>query len=117
MKPFITRADIVSAECRLAQSKRESRENFAQVRSAVGSRLAQPSSLLVVTGLGTLLGVWFARRNEPRDKQESVSAWAPIVGVAFTLLIRFGIQRLADTWTRLCASDPQHPGTKNSTIK
>lgn len=110
MKPFITRSDIVVAECRLAQAKRESREDFSQVRSAIGSRLAQPSSLFVVTGLGALLGVWFARRNKPQAKQEGVSAWAPILGVVFTLLIRFSLQRLADTWTHPRAdTTPDNP--------
>lgn len=100
MKPFITRSDIAAAESRLAQAKHDARASFAHVRSAIGSRLTQPSSLLVVSGVGALLGVWFARRNKRAAKQDGVSAWAPIVGVVFTLLTRFGMQRLADTWTR-----------------
>jgi len=101
MKRPPTRSAIFSAECRLAQSRRASHESFAQVRSAMRSRLAQPSSLLVATGLGALFGVWFARRNKPRVKQGAVSVRAPIVGLVSTLLVRFGLQRLADTWTRL----------------
>lgn len=110
MKPFITRSDIVAAECRLAQTKRESRVSFVQLRSAIGLRLAQPSSLLVVTGLGAVLGVWFARRNESQAKQEGVSAWAPILGVVFTLLIRFSLQRISDACTRpRTDATPDHP--------
>ncbi|HJX17900.1 MAG TPA: hypothetical protein VJ437_06865 [Acidiferrobacterales bacterium] len=48
-----------------------------------------------------MFGVWFARRNKPRVKQGAVSVLAPIVGLVSTLLVRFGLQRLADTWTRL----------------
>ena len=117
MKRSSTRSDIFSAECQLAQSKRASRESFAQVRSAVHSRLAQPSSLLMATGLGALLGVWFARRSKPRVKHEGVSAWAPIVGLASTYLIRFAMQRLADTWVRVNTSDPQHSATENSVMR
>ena len=105
MKRSLTRSGINSAECQLAQARRTSRESFAQVRSAIGSRLAQPSSLLVATGLGTLLGVWFARRNKPSVKQDAVSARTPIVGLVSTQLMRFGLQRLADTWMRLRDSD------------
>lgn len=100
MKPFITQSDIAAAESRLAQTKRDARASFTHVRSAIGARLTQPSSLLVVTGVGALLGVWFARRNKLPARQAGVSVWAPIVGVVFTLLTRFGMQRLADTWTR-----------------
>ena len=105
MKRSLTRSDIFSAECQLAQSKRASRESFAQVRSAIGSRLVQPSSLLVATGLGTLLGVWFARRHRPRINQDVVSVRAPSLGMVSTLLMRFGLQRLADTWMCLRDSD------------
>jgi len=34
----------------------------------------------------------------------------PLAGLVSTFLIRFGMQRLADTWIRLRASDPQHSG-------
>jgi len=55
----------------------------------------------MVASLGALLGVWFARRNKPRAEPNAVSARAPIVGLISTFLIRFGWQRLADTWIRL----------------
>lgn len=113
MKPFITRADIAAAESRLAQAKRDAHTSFTQVRSAIDSRLTQPSSLLVVTGVGALLGVWFARRNKRATRQAGVSAWAPIVGVVLTLLTRFGMQRLADTWTRPRAdATPDNPAPR-----
>lgn len=107
MKLFPDRSAIPEAERQLAQAKIDSHASIAQVRSAIGVRLAQPSSLLVVTGLGALLGVWFARRNKPRDKQDGVSVWAPIVGVASTLLIRFAMQRLAERWARSHNTDSQ----------
>jgi hypothetical protein len=101
MKHSTGRSDISVAESRLAQAKCASRESFAQVRSAIRSRLAQPSSLLIATGVGALLGVWFARPGNSQLKQDADSVPAPIVGLVSTLLVRFGIQRLADTWTRL----------------
>jgi hypothetical protein len=105
MKPWPSRFDIFSAECRVAHSKLATRARFAQLRSALRSRLVKPSSLLVATSAGALLGVWFARRHKPQDKQEGVSVWAPIVGLASTLFIRFGMQGLAG-WVR-----PRHPDT------
>jgi hypothetical protein len=98
MKRWPTRFDIFSAECQLAQTKLVSRASFAQVRSTIRTRLAQPSSIFVVTSLGALLGIWFARRNKPRVRQEAVSVRVPIVDLLSTLFIRFGLQRLADTW-------------------
>jgi len=100
MKHWPTRSEIFSAESQLAHSQLVAREHLVQVRSAIRSRLVQPWSLLAVTGLGALLGVWFARRGKLRDKQDGVSAWAPIAGVAFTFLIRFAVQHLAERWTR-----------------
>ena len=100
MKHWPTRSEIISAESQLAHSQLVAREHLAQVRTAIRARLVQPWSLLTVTGLGALLGVWFARRGKLRDKQDGVSAWAPIAGVAFTLLIRFAVQHLAERWTR-----------------
>ncbi len=106
MKPRPTRSDIFSAEYRLAHSKLESRASFAQLRSALHSRLTKPSSLLVVTGLGALFGAWFARRAGPRVKPDAVPVRAPIVGLVYTFLIRFGLQRLAETWVRFRHPDP-----------
>ena len=105
MKRSPTRSDIFFAEYRLVQAKHVSRASFAQLRSAIRSRLAQPSSLLVASCAGALLGVWFARRNKPQLKPDAVSVQAPIVGLVYTLLVRLGMQRLAETWTRLRDSD------------
>ncbi len=106
MKSLPTQFDIASAESQLAQSKRVTRASFAQVRSIVHSRLARPSSLLIVTGLGILVGVWFARRNNPRVTQDAVPVKTSVVGwVTAYLLRRFGLQGLADAWTRFRHSD------------
>lgn len=117
MKPPSTRSDIFAAERRLEQAKRQSLESFAHIRSAIRSRLAQPSSLLMATGLGALLGVWFARRSKPRVKHEGVSAWTPIVGLVSTYLLRFAIQRFADTWERQRTSDSQHSDSDISPVQ
>lgn len=104
-------SDIGAAERRIEQAKRQARENFAQVRSAIRSRLARPSSLLVATGMGALLGVWFARRNKPPVEKQGVSAWAPIVGVVSTLILRFAMQRLVEPHLR-----PDSPGAQHSAM-
>lgn len=111
MKHWPTRSEIFAAECQLAHNQLVAREHMAQVQSAIHARLVQPSSLLAVTGMGALLGVWFARRNRPRDKQGGVSAWAPIAGVAFTFLIRFAVQQLAERWTRPRNKDNDTPAS------
>lgn len=109
MKLWPTRSEIFSAECQLAHSQLVAREHLAQARTAIRSRLVQPWSLLAVTGLGALLGTWFARRIKPRDKQSGVSAWAPIAGVAFTFLVRFAVHHLAERWTRPRNKDNDTP--------
>jgi hypothetical protein len=101
MKPWPARSDIFSSECRLARSILESRASFAQARSTLRTRLTKPSSLLVVTGAGALFGVWLARRTKARSGQDTVSARVPILGPVSTLLTRFGLQLLTETWTRL----------------
>ena len=106
MKPWPNRFDIFSAECRLAHSKLASRASFAQLGLVLHSRLTKSSTLLVATGLGVLFGRWFAHRDKPRVKQEAVSVRAPIVGLVYTFLIRFGLQRLAETWVRFRHPDP-----------
>lgn len=94
----VIRFDVLQAERQLEQAKRESHANVASLRSAIRSRLAQPSSLLVMTTLGAVLGVWLARRNKPRVESENISAWGPIVGMVSTYLGRFGMQRLVSAW-------------------
>ena len=116
MKRWPTQSEILSAESQLAHNQLVARERLAQVRSAIRSRMVQPSSLLVVTGLGALLGVWFARRSKPRDKQDGVSVWAPIAGVASTLLIRFAMQHLAERWQRPRNTGPDDEKTTGTRV-
>lgn len=108
-------SDIGAAERRIGQAKRQSRAHFAQVRLAIRARLARPSSLLVATGAGTLLGVWFARRNRtaPRAVPPGVSAWTPIVGVLSTLVLRYAVQRLSDAWARPDTPEAWHSVAEN----
>lgn len=104
MRSMPARSAILTAECQLAQAKCETREHFVQVRSAIRARVAKPSSVLAMTGVGALFGVWLARRNKPQIKQQGVSAWTPIAGIAgltSSYLSRFGMQRLANIWARL----------------
>lgn len=112
-------SDIGAAERRIEQAKRQSRAHLAQVRSVMRARLARPSSLLVATGVGTLFGVWFARRNRtaPRAEPPGVSAWTPIVGVLSTLVLRYAMQRLSDARARVGTSGLQHSAIENPELK
>lgn len=100
MKPLSTRLAIRTAERQLAESKRASRENYRRIRSALRLRLGQPSSLFVAAGVGALIGVRFARRNKTHVAPDRSAASTPLADVVSTLLIRFGMQRLADAWAR-----------------
>lgn len=108
--PFLD-SDIGAAERRVKQAKLQSRAHFAQVRSAIRARLARPSSLLLATGLGALLGVWFARRRnrtQLRAEHPGVSAWTPIIGMLSTQLLRHAALPLTDARLRPDVLEAQH---------
>lgn len=106
-----TQSDILTAERQLARAQLETRVGFERVRLAVRARLARPSSLLVATGLGALLGVWLARRNKTPVGPETVVEPAPLPGLVTAFLIRFGLQRLAGIWQHLRTFNPLRSGT------
>ncbi len=95
MKMFHTTSAVLGAEYRLEQSKRQLGEQMDQVRST----LMQPSSLLVVTALGALLGFWSARRKTAAvasgSADNGAGPWPLVRSTVFALLIRFVAQRLA----------------------
>ena len=95
MRHAPTRSAVFTAERKLAQSRRDAAESFCRLRSALRSRLAQPSSLAFAVGLAALIGFWMARRKEPRTARAGSGTFKPIAGLAIALLIRFG-QRLAE---------------------
>lgn len=102
-----TQSDILAAERQLARAQLETRAGLDRVRLAIRARLARPSSLLVATGLGVLLGVRFARRNKTPVEPGMVAKPAPLPGLVTAFLIRFGLHRLAEAWQRLRAPAPQ----------
>lgn len=111
MKPFISRFDVFAAECRLAHSTLVARERLQQVRSDIRARLTQPSTLFMAASLGYMFGARLARRNKPRSKLDATTARKPIVSLAYTLLIRFGLQRLAQAW-----ASHRHPDAAAATV-
>jgi hypothetical protein len=102
MKHAPMRSAIFTAECKLAQSRREAVESFCRLRSALRSRFAQPSSLALAVGLAALLGFRLLRRNKPRTTRAGNGTSTSLAGLAIALLIRFGWQRLSsflrDSW-------------------
>jgi hypothetical protein len=109
MKHAPARSAIFTAECKLAQSRRDTVESFCRLRSALRSRLAQPSSLALAVALAALIGFWLVRRNKPRTTRARIGASTSMAGLAIALLIRFGWQRLSsflrDSWAS------RHPAT------
>jgi len=99
MKHAPARSAILAAECRLAQSRRDTVESFCRLRSALRSRLAQPSSLAWAAGLAALIGFWLARRRDPLTTGAGNGTSRSIAGLAMAFLIRFGWQRLSSLLT------------------
>lgn len=112
MNPF-TRSAISAAEHRLTQSRHEARDHYRGVRSALRARLGQPLFLLVVAGAGALVGIWLARRGKPRLAPEADAAPPPRPNMMSAFFIRFGMQKLVDTWMHLRATGPHHPSATN----
>jgi hypothetical protein len=111
MKHAPTRSAVFTAERRLAQSRCETVESFRRLRSALHSRLVQPSSLALAGGLAVLIGFWLVRRK-PRTTRAANGTSTSIAGLAIALLVRLGWRRfsdfLKDSWAspRSAASAP-----------
>jgi len=116
MKRAPTRSAILTAERRLAQSRYDTVESFRRLRSALRSRIMQPSSLALAGGLAVLIGFWLVHRK-PRTKRAANGTSTSIAGLAIALLIRPGWQRfsgfLKDSWAspRPAASVPTSQST------
>jgi len=102
-----TRSDIFTAERKLEQSRRDTVESFRRFRSALRSRLAQPSSLALAVGLAALIGFWLVRRNKPRTTRAG-DGTSSISGLAIGFLIRFGWQRFSSFLRDSSASRQEH---------
>jgi len=89
-----TRLDILTAERKLERSRRDTVESFRRFRSALRSRLAQPSSVALAVGLAALIGFWLMRPNKPRTPRAS-NGTSSMAGLAIAFLIRFGWERLS----------------------
>src|SRR5688572_11203642 len=92
MKLFPVASSTLRAEQRLEQSKQQLRQQVDQVQSTLHSTLTQPSSLLVVTGISALVGVWLARRKTAAVA--SGGAGFPVQSLVFALLMHFIVQRI-----------------------
>lgn len=94
MKMFPAGSPVRIAEHRLEQSKQRLRRQLYQARWGLNSKLAKPSNLLIVTGVGALLGIWLARRKAAVAMSDVAGAWSPVWSLVFPLLIRFVMQRI-----------------------
>ena len=111
MKHAPARSAILTAERRLAQSRRDTVESFCRLRSALRSRLAQPSSLALAAGLGALIGFWLVRRRDPRTTRAGNGTSKSMAGLAMAFLIRFGWQRLSSLLGDSWATRQPYPAT------
>jgi hypothetical protein len=87
---FPASSAVLIAEQRLEQSKQQLRQQLRQTRST----LTKPSSRLIVTGIGVLLGIWLARRKTAIVTSSIAKAWPLVRSTVFALLIRFVAQRM-----------------------
>ena len=94
MKQLPSPPAVLDVEQRLERSKRQLHEQLNQAQSTLHSTLTRPSSLLMVTGIGALLGMWIARRRKKTTKPSSASEGFPIRSLVFALLTRFILQRI-----------------------
>jgi len=94
MKISLTASPVVVVEQRLERSKQQLRQQWDQARSTLNSTLVQPSSLLVVTGMGALLGIWLTRGKATAVRFGIASAWPLVRSTLFALLIRFIVQHV-----------------------
>ena len=110
MRRAPTRSDIFAAECKLEQSRGDTVESFRRLRSALRSRLAQPSSVALAVGLAALIGFWLVRRNKPQTTRAG-NGTSSITGLAIGFLIRFGWHRFSGFLRDSSASPQKHSAT------
>lgn len=104
-----SRSAVRAAERRLEQSKRESVQHYRHARSALRALAGHPAFLPIVTGVGALLGIWFAtRRRNTRVLQGRKPA--PLRGTVAGWIVRAGIRYFAKTWARDRSARPHHSG-------
>lgn len=100
MNIFPAASAVLVVEQRLERSKQQLRQQLDQARSTFNSTLAQPSSLLVVTGMGALLGIWLTRGKAAAVRFGIASAWPLVRSTLFALLIRFVVQHVTRSTAR-----------------
>jgi glutamate-1-semialdehyde aminotransferase len=102
------KAAILAAERQLEESKRAFREDRSRLRSALRARLARPSTLVAVSAVGALIGVWFARRNKtaPSKSQDAAPDSPSLTSRVSSLLASYGIPIVAGLWERFHRADP-----------
>lgn len=94
MKLFPAAAPVLAVERRLAHSKRQLHQQLNQTRSTLNWTPSQPLSLLIATGIGTVLGIWLAR-GKTAIVTSIIASIRPVVrSLLITLLVRFLLQRM-----------------------
>jgi hypothetical protein len=102
------KAAILVAERQLEESRRAFQEDRVHLRSALRARLARPSTLLAVSAVGALIGIWFAHRNKaaPPTSQDAASDSPSLTSSVSSLVATYGIPILAGLWERFHRADP-----------
>jgi hypothetical protein len=103
-----TRAQIIAAEARLAQSRVRTLESVAVLRQSVRDklqslrdRLARPSTVLLAVGVGILAGKFLLRRRRPRNAnaRNELAAGGIVAGVLSRIGWKFAARRLMRWWS------------------
>lgn len=87
--------EILAAERRFVQSKRDARESLSRAGIAFRANLTKPSTLAFVAGAAGLIGAvgfWAARRRRSKGRSPTtakIAAIAPIAVFVRTLIMRY----------------------------
>jgi len=73
MKHTPTSPEVLAAEARFVQSKREVRESVSRVRVAARAAIAKPSTLAGIAAAAGAFGFWLAHRNYARAQVRAAS--------------------------------------------
>lgn len=98
MKPAPLQAAIDQAELRFARSSRNVGSSVRRARTALGTALSRPSTLVKVAAVSGLFSFWLARRTRSRlpDSTKGLldTVATSALGLLMAFMLRYGMRRL-----------------------